>query len=616
MSDLTPDAESLYRTIFESAGVGISLVDADGRLLECNPAMIKLFGYSAEEFRRMNIRDLTHPDDMDPCAEKFAGLMAGCYNSYQVEKRCLRRDGQVIWGNLIVSVIPETTGGPLFAMGIVEDITERKRTEEALRASREHLEASVRASNTGFWDWNLKTNEVYYSPEWKSQLGYQDHEIFNGLEEWQNRLHPEDRQPAIAKVLAFLKHPRPNFDTEFRLRHRDSSYRWMLSRASVVLGPDGSPARMLGCHLDITERKQVVDRLREYEKVVEGLQEMIAVVDRDYLYLIANRAFLKYRELEKEQLIGQSLPDIMDRTVFETTIKPKLDECFEGRVVKYESPHTYPKLGERYLSISYLPIEGPLGIDRAACVMEDITERRQAEEEVHKAHQQLTVELRERTQAEQRVRALSDRLITAQEEERRNIARELHDDLSQQIAALSISVSNLKRNMASDAHELRAQSDEIHQRINRLSEGVRHLARRLHPAVLEYSGIAAALQSYGIEFSAVNRIEVTVEASGSFEDVPGPVGLCLYRVAQEALQNVSKHSQAAAATVRIERREGCISLVVQDSGRGFPDTRSGSDRGLGLVSMSERVRLVNGALNIESTPGEGTTVTVSIPLVG
>ena len=227
------------------------------------------------------------------------------------------------------------------------------------------------------------------------------------------------------------------------------------------------------------------------------------------------------------------------------------------------------------------------------------------------AHQQLTTELLERTRAEQSVRALSNRLITAQEEERRSIARELHDDLSQEIAALSISVSNLKRNLSKENSESRRLTDGIHERIARLADRVRGMARQLHPAVLEYSGIAAALQSLGTEFSLVNAIQVSVEALGEFDGVPAPVGLCLYRVAQEALQNVAKHSQAKSAKVRIEREGDCVRLVIQDQGRGFA---AGGGRGLGLVSMSERVRLVNGLLNIQSAPGEGTIVRVSIPI--
>ncbi|HEY3837280.1 MAG TPA: PAS domain S-box protein [Bryobacteraceae bacterium] len=607
-----PDAESRFRTIFESAGVAISVVAANGVIVDCNPAMVRLLGYRKDDLcRRMHFRDITHPDDVEPSESWFADIVAGRLSRYQIEKRYYRRDGQLVWGDLTVSAVRHPSGRPSFVIGIIEDITERKRAADALQESREHLEASVRASNTGLFEWNLKTNEVYYSPEWKSQLGYEESQISNRLEEWQSRLHPEARLRTIARVLAFVKAPVPNYEMECRMLHKDGTYRWILCRASVLPDVDGRPHRMLGATVDITERKLTEERLREYEKVVEGLPEMLLVVDREYRYLIANRAFLRFRALDREQVIGHRIPEILDKDIFERIVKPKLDECFKGRVVNFELRFTNPATDERHISATYLPIEGPLGVSGAACVLEDITERKLAEMELAIAHQQLTTELLERTRAEKSVRALSDRLIAAQEEERRSIARELHDDLSQEIAALSISVSNMKRKLPENSAELRDLVDSVHQRISRLADSVRNMARQLHPAVLEYSGIAAALQALGSEFTEVNGIHVTVTSQGDLSGIPAPIGLCLYRVAQEALQNVAKHAHASEATVRIERANGTVRLTIRDVGQGF---QPGAGRGLGLVSMSERVRLVNGSISIRSAPGQGTTITVNIPV--
>src|SRR5258708_1890266 len=128
------------------------------------------------------------------------------------------------------------------------------------------------------------------------------------------------------------------------------------------------------------ERDRANKRLQEYERVVEGSEEMIAVVDKDYRYLIANRAFAQAKELEREQIIGRSVGDVIDRRVFDTIVKPRLDECFQGKVVQYELWYEYPRLGRRALQASYFPLEGPTGIDRAVAILRDVTEQKRAEE--------------------------------------------------------------------------------------------------------------------------------------------------------------------------------------------------------------------------------------------
>jgi PAS domain S-box-containing protein len=145
---------------------------------------------------------------------------------------------------------------------------------------------------------------------------------------------------------------------------------------------------------DITEAKRAEERLREYERVVEGLEERIVVVDREYRYVIANRAFLHHRGLPKEQVIGHTVTEVLDQKTFETIIKPKMDECFAGKVLQYELTYKYPQSVERDLLASYFPIEGPAGVDRIACILQDITERK-AEQQRLKEYERVVEGLEE-----------------------------------------------------------------------------------------------------------------------------------------------------------------------------------------------------------------------------
>jgi PAS domain S-box-containing protein len=132
----------------------------------------------------------------------------------------------------------------------------KHRSERALRESEERNRLLIRAAEVGLWDWNLVTNEVYFSPEWKQQLGYADDELPNRFEEWERRLHPEDRPATLDAIRDFRLGRRPAYDIEFRLRHKDGSWRWMFSRADFTRDADGQPVRMMGCHLDITARRE------------------------------------------------------------------------------------------------------------------------------------------------------------------------------------------------------------------------------------------------------------------------------------------------------------------------------------------------------------------------
>ena len=216
-------------------------------------------------------------------------------------------------------------------------------------------------------------------------------------------------------------------------------------------------------------------------------------------------------------------------------------------------------------------------------------------------------------EAERKIKALSGRLMNAQEEERARIARELHDDLNQQIAALSIAMGNLKRHIPPEQTEARGQSDRVHQKLVQLSEAVRRISHELHPAVLEYSGLAAALRAYCDEFGALTGVQVSLRINGSFDSVPSSTALCVYRVTQEALQNVAKHAKVNAVTIGLNHSPGLLRLTVADAGVGMEPTRAEGSPGLGLVSIKERTRLVGGSLATTSKPNQGTTVTVTIP---
>jgi signal transduction histidine kinase len=217
----------------------------------------------------------------------------------------------------------------------------------------------------------------------------------------------------------------------------------------------------------------------------------------------------------------------------------------------------------------------------------------------------------------ERIRDLAGRLITAQEAERARIGRELHDGVSQEVTGLAIGLSSLKRCLRGvvASVDIEGALNDLQQRTTTLGEEIRHLSHDLHPGVLHHVGLVAALRDHCREFGRQHRIETTFVADNDLERIDGDAALSLYRVAQEALRNISKHAAAAHARVVLARTDDVLELAIADDGRGFDAAHPDADHaGLGLRSIDERVRLINGTVRLESKQDCGTTLRVRVPL--
>jgi signal transduction histidine kinase len=216
--------------------------------------------------------------------------------------------------------------------------------------------------------------------------------------------------------------------------------------------------------------------------------------------------------------------------------------------------------------------------------------------------------------SEAQLRRLTATLLTAQEEERKRVARELHDDLNQRMAMLANEVSALEQTPPGSTRVLRRRLRSLRERVDHLSDDLRSAAHRLHPSALEHFGLVAALESHCSDFMKLHRIQVKLTHRSVPESVHSEVALCLYRVTQECLNNIARHSGASKAAVGIRRIEGNIVLSIADNGTGFDPALVSDLSGLGIVGIRERVRLVNGTVSIDSQPGHGTQIDVRVPL--
>jgi diguanylate cyclase (GGDEF)-like protein/PAS domain S-box-containing protein len=231
--------------------LGVTITDVSGHILYTNAAEAGMHGYSVPEMLSMDARDLSPPANWSPLRAQDLREV----RMWKRERVRLRKDGTSFPVQLMSDVIRDAAGEPLGIVTTCEDISERWEAEEALRESEERYALAARGTNDGLWDWNLRTGRAYFSPRWKSMLGHDDTEVATAIDEWFGRIHPDDRDRVQRKIEDHLQGLSPRFEDEHRMRHKDGSFRWVLSRGFASRSYHGRPYRMAGAQTDVTDRR-------------------------------------------------------------------------------------------------------------------------------------------------------------------------------------------------------------------------------------------------------------------------------------------------------------------------------------------------------------------------
>jgi two-component system, cell cycle sensor histidine kinase and response regulator CckA len=275
-------AQGLYRALIDRTTDMAEVVDPDtGQFLDVNEEACRVHGFSREEYLSLRVSEVD-PTLGDPgtFARNVAHLSQ--VGSLSLEGQRRRKDGSLFPVEVRLSYARLDRD---YLLAVVRDLTNRKRSEAALRGSEERLQLALLATGLGPWDWDLRTGAVEFSPEWKRQLGYEPDEIESRYEEWENRLHPDDRERVLAALRAYLDGQRPEYAEEFRLRHKDGSYRWIYTRGVALRDAAGNMTNMLGCNLDVSERKRREEQYRRGQKM-EVIGQLAAGVAHDFNNLL------------------------------------------------------------------------------------------------------------------------------------------------------------------------------------------------------------------------------------------------------------------------------------------------------------------------------------------
>jgi len=343
-----------------------------------------------------------------------------------------------------------------------------------------------------------------------------------------------------------------------------------------------------------------------YRLLVENALEIMGIIGAEGTIRYASPAVKNVLGYEPESLAGRNIFELIDpedegraRAALARGLeRPESVTGIELRVRR--SDGTWRILDSIGRNLVDNPAIGGFVINAR-----DITERKQAESALREREAAI-----ERTS--EQMRALAARLLWAEEEGRRMLSRELHDDVNQRLAVLAFEAESLARDLPESREEIGAELMRLHRQLAEASEDVRGLAHQLRPSILDDLGLAPALRAHCTEFSRREKIAVRFSQQNLPAVVAPETALCLYRVAQEALRNVARHSHAKEASVTLAGTADAVELSIKDSGDGF-DPSAGTG-GLGILSMAERARLAGGALTVVSRPGAGTEIRVRVPL--
>ncbi len=550
-------------TVVEGASDFVGIADLDSHALYVNPAGQSLVGLAGDEAVRATlIEDYLFPEHLPFVRETVLPtvLREGRWKG----EFCLRhfQTGEpipVLWD--VFRVDAPRTGQPLKLATIIRDIRPQKAAEQALRESEELLRLAEQAGNIGSFEWDITTDRLRVSPEYEAVYGLAPGAFQGRREAWRRLVHPEDFPVIRAQYLEFTARHAPQAEVDFRIVRPDGTVRWIEARVQMVYDAEGNPVRMIGIDIDITERKHAEEALRKSEATLRGFFNANAVYmsvlelhGDDIVYVKSNPRTAAFFGLSAEELAGKHGRELGLPEEFIAKGVATIRQCHETQQPissEYQIPYQNNKCWH-YGTVSPLP-SGSSGRPRCALVAVDITDRRQAEERLKTLNETLEQRVVERTAvAEQRaaqLRVLAAELTRAEEQERRRLAKVLHDHLQQLLVAARMKVAVLRRRAQEE--RLTRTLEQIDDVLNQAITESRSLTVDLSPPVLYDAGLAAGLEWLARQMEEKHGMRVVLNIDPQVEPIEEDTRVFLFQAVRELLLNVVKHAQADMAHVEL-----------------------------------------------------------------
>ena len=304
------NSEERYRAMFEQAAVGIAQVSMDGHWLRANLRLCAMVGYSEHELLHKTIHDITHPDDMAEDWRLCQLALAGHFPSFTMEKRYIHKQGHHVWVNLAVSIVRDRDGSPLYFGSVIEDISERKAVEAALRVSDERFRLLAKASNDAIWDWDLQTDLMWWNEGFGILFGYSPEETEPDSKSWTSRVHPDDGG-VITSIKKALAGRDSMWSAEYRFRRKDGGYAYVHDQGYIMRNAEGKALRMIGGMSDVTQSRLNAERVAEQAALLDKAQDAIIVRSLEHRILYWNRSAERVYGWTAGEAIGRSIKELL-----------------------------------------------------------------------------------------------------------------------------------------------------------------------------------------------------------------------------------------------------------------------------------------------------------------
>jgi PAS domain S-box-containing protein len=585
------EREDRLRALADAVPALVWQSDPDGRYSFLNDHSLSFTGWTATDDLDHAWVDALHPDDRARCVEHWLAAVAA-QAPFTLEYRVRRRDGSYAW--------VADDGRPRFApdgrflgfIGAALDITERKRAEEAVRASEARYRSVVEAQTEMVCRYLPDTTLTFVNGAYCRYFGKPPKDLIGTS--FLDLIPEPARAAARQHVESLVRNPR-NVTYEHEVTGPDGSVCWQVWVDHAVFDADGNVAEFQGIGRDITDRKTAEERIRETEAksraILEALPDLMFLQTRDGVFLDCHGPPGEFH-VPPEQFLGKNVrevlpPEVAEQAasclarVFETR-EPQLweyrlpvdgeDRCYEARVV-------------------------PCG-DNALSIVRDITQRRRSEEDLGR---------------------LTSRLLQSQDDERRRIARDLHETTAQSLVAVGLNLARASSMLPEESTQAAGSLAESRSLVEQVLRDIRTLSYVLHPPLLDHRGLAESLRWYVDGFVKRSGIDVELGLPKELGPLPDSVETAFLRIVQECLTNIHRHSGSGRAVISLAVEDDRLVLRVEDFGSGIDEVRSSasSERvqavGVGIPGMRERLRQLHGRLDIVGDAG-GTIVTASVPL--